>query len=98
MTPEQSNKKYPEMGYQSGFHAPNGSADFLGFRKTRSGATEVIYDDGVSCRMVWKVLGSQVNEASLSDGLCHAVGALRVVPALISELSKRSITLERISR
>jgi len=85
------------MGYQSGFHAPNGSADFLGFRKTHSGVTEVIYDDGVSRRVVWKVMGTQINEASLSDGLCHAVCALRVVPALISELSKRSITLERVS-
>ncbi|MFT7059697.1 MAG: hypothetical protein ACJASV_002208 [Pseudorhodobacter sp.] len=84
------------MGYQSAFHAPNGGADFLGFRKTRAGTTEVIYDDGVSRRMVWLVSGTQVNEAQLSDALSHAVGALRIVPALIAEMNKRSIALERI--
>lgn len=84
------------MGYQTGFHAPNGGADFLGFRKTRAGITEVVYDDGVSRRMVWRVAGSQVNEAQLSDGLCHAVGALKIVPALIAEMSKRAIALERV--
>lgn len=84
------------MGYQTGFHAPNGGADFLGFRKTRAGATEVIYDDGVSRRMVWRVAGTQVNEAQLSAGLSHAVGALKIVPALIAEMSKRAIALERV--
>jgi hypothetical protein len=32
----------------------------------------------------------------LSDALSHAVGALRIVPALIAEMNKRSIALERI--
>lgn len=84
------------MGYESGFHAPDGGGDFLGFRKTRCGATEVIYDDGVSRRMVWRVQGTLVNEARLAEGLRKAVASLRVVPALISELSQRSITLERV--
>jgi hypothetical protein len=85
------------MGYQNGFHAPHGGADFLGFRKARNGSTEVIYDDGVSRRMIWRVAGAQVNEAHLSDALRNAVSALRVVPALITELGKRAIALERIT-
>ena len=84
------------MGYQSGFHAPNGGGDFLGFRKARNGGTEIVYDDGVSRRMVWRVSGAQVNEAHLSDALRTAVTALKVVPALISEAGKRAIALERV--
>ena len=85
------------MGYQTGFHAPNGGADFLGYRKGRNGGTEIVYDDGVSRRMVWRVSGHQVNEAHLSDALRNAVTALRVVPALITEVGKRAIALERVS-
>jgi hypothetical protein len=85
------------MGYQTGFHAPHGGADFLGFRKTRSGSTEIVYDDGVSRRMVWRVASQQVNEAHLSEALRHAVSALRVVPAMIAEVGKRAIALERVS-
>lgn len=81
------------MGHQTGFHAPNG-AQFLGFRKSRSGATEVVYDDGISRRMVWQVDGS--DEANLSDALSEAVGAQRIVPALMTELRKRAIQVERI--
>jgi hypothetical protein len=84
------------MGYHTGFHAPNGGADFLGFRKTRSGATEVVYDDGVSRRMVWRVAEAAVDEDRLADALSHAVGALRIVPALLTELKKRAIPVERI--
>ncbi|MGQ0566668.1 MAG: hypothetical protein ACT4OK_16615 [Gemmobacter sp.] len=81
------------MGHPTGFHAPNG-AQFLGFRRTRQGATEVVYDDGVSRRMVWQVDGS--DEARLSDALSEAVGALRIVPALMTELKKRAIQVERV--
>lgn len=84
------------MGYQTGFHAPNGGGDFLGYRK-RAGATEVVYDDGVSRRMVWRVSAGPVNEEHLSDALCLAVGALRVVPAMILEMRKREISLERVA-
>lgn len=86
------------MGNQAGFHAPNGGAQFLGFRKARSGGTEVVYDDGVSRRMVWRVSNQQVNEAHLSDALRCAVSALKVVPALISEVRKRAISLEPVGR
>ena len=81
------------MGVQTGFHAPNG-AQFLGFRKGRNGATEVVYDDGVSRRMVWQL--GKVDEARLSDALSEAVGALRIVPALMTELRKRAIHVERV--
>jgi hypothetical protein len=85
------------MGYQTGFHAPHGGADFLGYRKTRAGLTEVVYDDGVSRRMVWRVAGTEVDEGELSDALSQAVGALRVVPTLLTELRKRSIPVERVT-
>lgn len=84
------------MGYQTGFHAPNGSAHFLGFRKARNGSTEVVFDDGVSRRIIWRVSNQQVNEAHLSDALRSAVLALKVVPALIAEVTKRAIALERV--
>ncbi|MGO4907851.1 hypothetical protein ACEN2J_05900 [Pseudorhodobacter sp. W20_MBD10_FR17] len=84
------------MGYQSGFHAPNGGAHFLGFRKARNGSTEVVFDDGVSRRIIWRVANPQVNEAHLSDALRSAVLAIKVVPALISEVAKRAIALERV--
>lgn len=84
------------MGYHAGFHAPHGGADFLGFRKTRNGGTEVVYDDGVSRRMVWRVEG-RADEARLVDALSEAVGALKVVPALMHELKKRAIAVERVT-
>ncbi|MBL4917116.1 hypothetical protein [Szabonella alba] len=84
------------MGYQNGFHAPNGGADFLGYRRNSKGMTEVVYDDGVNRRMIWRVSGQNVREADLSAALGKAVAALRVVPALITELKKRAIAIERI--
>lgn len=83
------------MGQQAFFHAPHGGADFLGIRRGRSGAVEIIYDDGVARRMVWRVDGTP-NEARLSDALRVAVGAARVVPTLHDELRKRAIAVERI--
>ncbi len=81
----------------TGFHAPNGGADFLGFRRARNGGMEVVYDDGVSRRMVWRVEDAGVDEDRLADALSQAVGALRVVPALMAELKKRAIPVERIA-
>jgi hypothetical protein len=83
------------MGYQTGFHAPDGGAHFLGYRKARNGSTEVVYDDGVSRRIIWRVTGPH-NEAHLSDALRQAVSALKVVPAMMTEVSKRAIALERL--
>jgi hypothetical protein len=84
------------MGYRHGFHAPQG-AHFLGWRRARNGQAEVVYDDGVSRRMVWRLDGG-VDEAALDEALGHAVGALRVVPALMSELKKRAIAVEAVLR
>ncbi len=83
------------MGHQTSFHAPHGGADFLGWRK-RAGGFEIVYDDGVARRMVWRVAGPG-DEARLSDALRASVGALRVVPALYDELKKRAISIERIA-
>ncbi|MBT9245191.1 hypothetical protein KM031_00680 [Gemmobacter fulvus] len=85
------------MGHQFSFHAPNGGGDFLALRKNRTGRTEIVYDDGVARRIVWRVDATAVNEARLSDALRVAVGALRVVPALYDELKKRAIPVERVA-
>ena len=85
------------MGLQTTFHAPHGGADFLGWRKGRSGATEIVYDDGVTRRMIWRVSGDVTNEARLSDALRVAVGSVRIVPTLYDELKKRAIDVERIA-
>jgi hypothetical protein len=84
------------MGLQSTFHAPHGGADFLGWRKTRAGATEIVYDDGVTRRMVWRVATDDPSEARISEALRVAVSALRVVPTLHDELKKRAIAIERV--
>lgn len=83
------------MGQQAFFHAPHGGADFLGIRKSRTGATEIVYDDGVTRRMVWRVAG-QAPDGKLTDALRVAVGSLRVLPTLYDELKKRAIQIERI--
>lgn len=84
----------------TGFHGPNGGADFLGFRRTRTGRTQVVYDDGISRRMIWQVEAETVDEDRLADALTDtlsgAAGAQRVVPALMAELKKRAIAVERI--
>lgn len=84
------------MGHQSSFHAPHGGADFLGWRKRR-GETEIVYDDGVARRMVWRVAGEDTSEARISDALRVAVGSARIVPTLYDELKKRAIAIEKIA-
>ena len=84
------------MGLQS-FHAPHGGADFLGWRKTRHGATEIVYDDGVTRRYVWRVTAAAVSEARIVEALKRAAGALRILPALEAELKRRCIAVERVA-
>lgn len=84
------------MGQQSSFHAPHGGADFLGWRKRR-GETEIVYDDGVARRMVWRVAGEDASEARISEALRVAVGSTRILPALYVELKKRAIAIEKIA-
>lgn len=83
------------MGLQTTFHAPHGGADFLGWRKTRTGSTEIVYEDGGARRMVWRV-DQDGAEEQIVDALRAAVCALRVVPTLHDELKKRAIAIERV--
>lgn len=83
------------MGIQASFHGPVGRRDFLGLRTSRLGATEIVYDDGLSQRMVWRVAGN-IAELTLSDALLAAVSADRVLPTLFEELKKRTIQIDRI--
>jgi hypothetical protein len=84
------------MGTQTFFHAPHGGADFLGWRKRR-GETEIVYDDGVARRMIWRVSGPVASDARISDALQVAVGSARIVPTLYDELKKRAIAIEKIA-
>lgn len=80
---------------QSVFHSTSGGFDFLGLRKGRTGGVEIVYDDGVARRMVWRVRG-QASEGQLGDALSRAVNHARVIPALYAELKKRSIMIEAV--
>jgi hypothetical protein len=85
------------MGQQAFFHAPGG-ADFLGLRTDRRGATEIVYDDGVKRRLVWRVASPVASDEALADVLRTAVGSLRVLPTLYDELKKRAIPIEAVIR
>lgn len=80
---------------QSVFHSPSGGFDFLGLRKGRRGGVEIVYDDGVARRMVWRVIGA-ANESQIGEALSRAARELRVLPALYAELKKRSIAIESV--
>lgn len=81
---------------QSVFHSTRGGFDFLGLRKGRGGAVEIVYDDGVARRLVWRVSGP-ANEHHLTDALSRAVNTTRVVSALYAELRSRSIAIEAVA-
>ena len=83
---------------QSAFHAPHGGSVFLGIRKNRAGATEIVYDDGVARRLVWRVTQALTDEGRLSEALSRAVNQTRVLPALYAELKKRAIMVEAVIR
>ena len=83
------------MPKQSVFHSSCGGFDFLGLRTSRRGETEIVYDDGVKRRMVWRV-ASAASESQLGDALRYAADQVRVLPALYAELKKRSIAIEAI--
>lgn len=76
-------------------HSRFGGFDFLGLRKGRSGEMEIVYDDGVARRMVWRVRG-EANARHVDDALARAVSQVRVLPALYSELKKRSIAIDAV--
>jgi hypothetical protein len=83
---------------QTAFHAPFGGSVFLGLRKNRTGNTEIVYDDGVARRMVWRVTEAITDEGRLSEALSRAVNQTRVIPALYAELKKRAIMVEAVIR
>lgn len=83
------------MGVQTTFHASHGGADFLGLRKSRAGSTEIVYDDGLKQRMIWRVSGAMGDEV-ISDALQAAMATNRVLPTLYEELKKRAIEIERV--
>lgn len=92
----QEQQRDPKMGQQTSFHAPHGGADFLGWRR-RAGTTEIVYDDGVTRRMIWRVAEGAAAEARLSDALRVAVGAQKIVATMYAELKKRAIAVEKIA-
>ncbi len=83
---------------QFAFHAPHGGSVFLGIRKNRTGGTEIVYDDGVARRLVWRVTEAMTDERRLSDALARAVSHTRVIPTLYAELKKRAIMVEAVIR
>lgn len=85
------------MGTQHTFHAPGKGADFLGWRISRAGSTEIVYEDGLAHRMVFRVCSGICDEDAMAAVLQTAVSASRVVPALMDELKKRAIEVERLA-
>jgi hypothetical protein len=81
----------------SSFHSSSGGFDFLGYRKRASGTVEIVYDDGVTRRMVWRVRG-KASDSVLGDALRYAINQARVLPAMYAELKKRSIAIEAVGR
>lgn len=80
------------ISYQSSF----GGFDYLGLRKGKTGAVEIVYDDGVKRRLVWRV-STQAKESVLGDALRSAVNQPRVLQALYAELKRRSIAIEAVA-
>lgn len=84
------------MAALASHHSPHGAGDFLGLRKTRSGDLEIVYDDGVARRMIWRVAGHPDIQLA-GEALRAALDANRVLPALYTELKKRAIAIEAVS-
>lgn len=79
------------------YHSSSGGFDFLGLRKGRCGGIEIVYDDGVTRRMVFRVVTSRHDPDEIGDALRSAVNQTRVLPALYSELKKRAIAIEAVA-
>ena len=78
------------------YHSSFGGFDYLGLRKGKTGAVEIVYDDGVKRRLVWRV-STQAKESVLGDALKSAVNQPRVLQALYAELKRRSIGIEAVA-
>lgn len=83
------------MPFQS-FHSSRGGFDLLCLRKASSGGTEIVYDDGVTRRMVWRVR-TPAADHTIGEVLRYAVDQTRVLPALYSELKRRAIAIEVVA-
>jgi len=86
-----------EMASLAAYHSPHGAGDFLGLRTNRSGGIEIVYDDGVDRRLVWRVAGD-ADTVPLGEALKAALERNKVVPALYEELRKRAIAFEAVPR
>jgi hypothetical protein len=86
------------MAHIEAYHSSRGGCDFLGLRRNRQGAMEIVYDDGVARRLVWRVASPEANAQRIGEALRAAVDHLRVIPALHAELKKRAIAIETIAR
>lgn len=84
------------MPIRMSYHSSLGGFDFLGLRKSPTGAVEIIYDDGVKRRMVWRVQ-NKVRESLIDEALRRAVNQPRVLSAMYSELKRRSIAIEAVA-
>ena len=78
-------------------HSATGATDFIGLRESRKGETEIVYDDGVTRRLVWRICGPLPDTATLREALSRALTQNRVVPALYAELKRRAINVEMIA-
>ena len=85
------------MGTQTTFHAPGKGADFLGWRISRAGSTEIVYEDGQAQRTVFRVCSGQYADDDMAQVLQTAVKANRVLATLMDELKKRAIEVERLA-
>jgi hypothetical protein len=85
------------MGTQTTFHAPGNGTDFLGWRMSRTGTTEIVHEDGAARRQVWRVCSNASDEVGLAEAMQLAVRANRVIPTLMDELKKRAINVERLT-
>lgn len=80
------------MSLQSTFHATKG-ADFLGWRVSRAGRTEIVYENGAAHRQVWRLIEGTADQ-TLVDAMQAAMDSAHVVPRLMAELKKRAISVE----
>ena len=78
------------------YHSSFGGFDYLGLRKGKTGAVEIVYDDGVKRRLVWRV-STQAKESVLGEALRTAVNQPRMLQALYAELKRRSIAIEAVA-
>ena len=79
------------------FRAAHGGGDFIALRPGRAGGAEIVYDDGVTRRRIWRVTAQSVSEARIVEALRRAAAALNILPAIEAELKKRAIAVERVA-